>query len=377
MATKAWRLRSTTWRRLLNSSSSSLSKRIRALTAASARGRKAVVQATAAGIAAPEPNFDVGSLSCLSGMNAIQGENTDVDGTATVLRSRSVPGPATAETGFLLRLAHVRAIDQIAAALPAGLRPRYHEVLAALAELGLRSQQQLAQQLGINRTIMVSLIDAMEQAGLIERNRDPADRRCYALAPTAKGSRALADMEHAADHANAQLTAPLTDGEQRQLEQLLRTIASADGGFDQRPVALTRRTIHLLSQAHHCVSQNFGQRLKEVGLTPPLYGVLRTLDASGPTSQQAIADNLALSGTVILQTVDRLEADQLVKRRRNPTDRRSYALELTPQGERALRTVAAALDALSAELDNTLGDPPQQQQLQRLLLKLLAPDDHG
>jgi DNA-binding MarR family transcriptional regulator len=54
-----------------------------------------------------------------------------------------------------------------------------------------------------------------------------------------------------------------------------------------------------------------------------------------------------------------------------------YALELTPQGERALRTVAAALDALSTELDNTLGDPPQQQQLQRLLLKLLAPDDHG
>src|ERR1039458_10132162 len=38
MATKAWRLRSTTWRRLLNSSPSSLSKRIRALTAASACG---------------------------------------------------------------------------------------------------------------------------------------------------------------------------------------------------------------------------------------------------------------------------------------------------------------------------------------------------
>ena len=40
MSTKAWRLHSTTPRRLLNSSSSSLSKRIRALTAASAFGRE-------------------------------------------------------------------------------------------------------------------------------------------------------------------------------------------------------------------------------------------------------------------------------------------------------------------------------------------------
>jgi DNA-binding MarR family transcriptional regulator len=310
-------------------------------------------------------------------MNAVRTEDTDPGATATVPPARPAPRPATAETGFVLRLAHVRATEQIAAGMPAGLVLRYHEVLAALTEFGPHSQQQLAQRLGINRTIMVSLIDAMEQAGLVERNRDPADRRSYALAPTAKGTSALADMERAADHANAKLNAPLTDREQRQLERLLRTIASADDGFAQRPAALTRRTIDLLSQAHHCVSQSFAQRLKEVGLTPPLYGVLRTLDASGPTSQQAIAEQLGLSGTAILQTVDRLEADQLVRRRRNPTDRRSYALELTPHGRTTLSKVTTALDALSTELDSTLGDPRRQQQLRRLLLKLLAPDDHG
>ena len=282
------------------------------------------------------------------------------------------PRPATKETGFLLRLAHARATEQIAAALPAGLVPRYHEVLAALAELGPSSQQQLAERLGINRTIMVSLIDAMEQGGLVERNRDPADRRSYALVPTGKGSSALAEMELAVDQANAQLTSTLNDREKRQLERLVRTIASTDSGFDQRPAALTRRTVRLLSLAHHAVSHRFAQRLKAVGLTPPLYGTLRTLDASGPTSQQAIAEQLGLSGTAILQTVDRLEADRLVKRHRNPNDRRSYALELTPQGRNTLRHVTATLDALNAELDNTLGGPAQQQQLQRLLLKLLA-----
>ena len=310
-------------------------------------------------------------------MNAVRKEDTDRGATTTIPLQPPVPRPATAETGFLLRLAHARATEQIAAALPASLLPRYHEVLAALAELGPRSQQQLAERLGINRTIMVSLIDSMEQAGLVQRNRDPADRRSYAIAPTAEGGRALAEMESAADRADAQLTAPLTDREQPQLERLLRTIASAGSGFDQRPAALTRRTIDLLSLAHHGVSQSFSQRLKDVGLTPPLYGTLRTLDASGPTSQQAIAGQLGLSGTAILQTVDRLEADQLVKRHRNPTDRRSYALQLTPHGRDALRSVATALDALSTELDNALGGPRQQQQLQRLLLKLLAPGDHG
>lgn len=293
--------------------------------------------------------------------------------TVTAPSERSIPEPARNETGLLLRLAHARAGEQIAAELPAGLLPRYHEVLAALAELGPRSQQQLAMRLGINRTIMVSLIDAMEQAGLVQRNREPADRRSYALAPTAKGSRALADMEQAADRANARLTATLTAREQRQLERLLRTIASASGSIDQRPAALTRRTVHLLSLAHRSVSQTFAQRLKEVGLTPPLYGVLRTLDASGPASQQAIAAQLGLSGTAILQTVDRLEADHLVERHRNPTDRRSYALELTAHGHSALRSVTAALDALSAELDSTLDGPEQQQQLRRLLVKTLAP----
>lgn len=310
-------------------------------------------------------------------MDAVRTADTDPGATATVSPQRPAPGPATAETGFLLRLAHVRATEQIATAMPAGMLPRYHEVLAALAELGPRSQQQLAERLGINRTIMVSLIDSMEQAGLVERNRDPSDRRSYALAPTVKGGLALADMERAADHANAQLTAALTDREQRQLERQLRTIAGAGGGFDERPAALTRRTIHLLSHAHHCVSQSFAQRLKDVGLTPPLYGTLRTLDASGPTSQQAIAGRLGLSGTAILQTVDRLEANQFVKRRRNPTDRRSYALELTPRGRDALHNVATALDALSTELDNALGGPRPQQQLRRLLLKLLAPSERG
>ncbi len=308
-------------------------------------------------------------------MNAVTDQNADLNGSQSTPPERSIPGPARKETGFLLRLAHVRATEQLAAALPDGLLPRYHEVLAALAEWGPRSQQQLAERLGINRTIMVSLIDAMEQVGLVERKRDPADRRSYALLSTGKAGSTLADMERAADQANAQLTSVLADRERQDLDRMLQRIVGAGGHSEQRPTALTGRTVHLLSLAHHAVSESFAQRLREIGLTAPQYGTLRTLDATGPTSQQAIAEQLGLSGTAILQTVDRLEADQLVKRHRNQNDRRSYALELTPRGRNALRNVTAALDAISAELDHTLDGPKQQQRLQRLLLKLLASAD--
>ena len=305
-------------------------------------------------------------------MNAVTNEDADPGATATVPLQRPAPRPATAETGFLLRLAHVRATEQIAAALPAGLLPRHHEVLAALAEFGPGSQQQLAAAAG-DQPHDHGLADRLNGAGRTGRAKPRSSRPALLrIAPTAKGGRALAEMERAADRANALLTASLADREQRPAQRLLRTIASTDGGLDQRPAALTRRTIDLLSLAHHCVSQTFAQRLKHVGLTPPLYGTLRTLDASGPTSQQAIAGQLGLSGTAILQTVDRLEADQLVSANATPptvapTHFSSPHADATP-----CQSVETALDALNTELDNAVGGPRQQQQLRRLLLKLLA-----
>ena len=130
-------------------------------------------------------------------------------------------------------------------------------------------------------------------------------------------------------------------------------------------------TVYLVSAAHQRVRERFQQLLKDAGLTPPLYGTLRTLEASGPTSQQAIADQLGLSATAIQQTVDRLEAGDLVKRRRHPADRRFYALELTTRGRASLASARAAQNRLGAEIDDFVGGPRQQRDLRRLLLKLL------
>jgi DNA-binding MarR family transcriptional regulator len=285
--------------------------------------------------------------------------------------SRRVPPAALEETGFLVRLAHVRATELRDAELPPGAQPRYGEVLAVLAELGSRSQQQLAALLDINRTIMVSLIDSMEGASLVERHRDPGDRRSYALSPTDAGRGALAAMTEAAQRADAALTEPLTGGERRRLDRLLRDIAAENVRFTELPASLTESTSQLLGLAHDAIRSRFESLLADAGLTTPLYGTLRTLEASGPTSQQSIAGQLGLTGTAILQTVDKLEQRALVIRRRSPTDRRAYALELTAKGRAALRRARDAQQASEQRLDVAVGGASESGQLRRLLLKLL------
>ena len=90
-------------------------------------------------------------------------------------------------TGFLLRTAFLRAAGVVAETFPPGEHPRDASVLATLDAAGPRSQQQLAESLNVNRTMMVKLIDGLEARGLVERRVDPGPpvRVTYEL--TARG----------------------------------------------------------------------------------------------------------------------------------------------------------------------------------------------
>ena len=177
---------------------------------------------------------------------------------------------------------------------------------------------------------MVKLIDALEHDGRVERRRNPADRRSYALQLTTAGKRALTRLSAAADRAESSLTAALNPDERARLRAHLEAIALASAEPPQLPAGLSKRISFLLTAAHTRVRERVNEGFDALGLTTALYGVLTTLDARGPISQQQIAHQLGLTGPAIFQTVDRLEAAGLVDRRRDPTDRRSYALEPTP-----------------------------------------------
>ena len=92
-----------------------------------------------------------------------------------------------------------------------------------------QSQQAVARRLGTPPSRLVALVDGLEERGLIERRRNPGDRRNYALHLTAAGEQAMADLSQAAlEHEHA-VAAPLTQPERAQLGALLAKLAAAHG----------------------------------------------------------------------------------------------------------------------------------------------------
>lgn len=89
---------------------------------------------------------------------------------------------------FLLGKLHLRVLDLEAAELAElDLTVKQHAVLTLLADEGPMTQQGLGHRLGIDRTTIVDLVDVVEGRGLVERRRNPADRRAYLLTLTGSG----------------------------------------------------------------------------------------------------------------------------------------------------------------------------------------------
>src|SRR5215471_7816093 len=81
---------------------------------------------------------------------------------------------------------------------PLGLEPRHFGMLTRLAANEGRSQQAIGELMGLNPTRMVFLVDELEQRGLVERRRNPADRRSHALYLTDGGRDQLRQTRQAA-----------------------------------------------------------------------------------------------------------------------------------------------------------------------------------
>jgi len=108
-----------------------------------------------------------------------------------------------------------------------GLGVGHHLVLKMLAAVGPRSQQVLSEELRIDRSVMVGIAEDLEKTGYVSRERDPEDRRAYAVTITAAGLRALADAEETIPQFLDSTFAALTPAERDQLTALLGKLLSA------------------------------------------------------------------------------------------------------------------------------------------------------
>ncbi|HXB53229.1 MAG TPA: MarR family transcriptional regulator [Vicinamibacteria bacterium] len=118
----------------------------------------------------------------------------------------------------------------------------------------------------------------------------------------------------------------------------------------------------------HTVEERLEAALEPLGLSVAKFGVLAKLVAAGePLPLGTLAERMACVRSNMTQLIDRLEADQLVRRVADPGDRRSVRAELTKEGR---EHYAAALKIVEqAECELFSGLPKNQQDV---LLKLLG-----
>jgi DNA-binding MarR family transcriptional regulator len=106
-----------------------------------------------------------------------------------------------------------------------GLEPPHFGVLQAVAAVEGVSQQTLGQMVHIPPSRMVTFVDALESRGLVERRRNLADRRAYAVHLTPEGRRILTEAIQVAAEYEAQIFKDLEQVEQDQFIAKLRQVA--------------------------------------------------------------------------------------------------------------------------------------------------------
>lgn len=111
---------------------------------------------------------------------------------------------------------------------PLGITGRKFGVMTLLARSGELSQQTIGERLRIDRTTMVAIIDALEEAGLVRRQRDPNDRRAYAVKLTPKGRTRQRRAAETLENARDEFFAPLSMHEREQLLALLKRLVERE-----------------------------------------------------------------------------------------------------------------------------------------------------
>jgi DNA-binding MarR family transcriptional regulator len=265
-------------------------------------------------------------------------------------------------TGALLRQVYTRFTAE---AIEGGVQSRDFVVLDTLAYQDADSQHELAERLGINRTLMVRLIDRLEAAGYLTRIRNPANRRTYVLSLTEAGRKALDDMRQAVAEHDARITAVLTTRERERLNELLSRLLPEP---DQPAIQSTE---YLVAQAHYRLRRLGDELLAGTGLRTRHFSMLPAIGRLGPCSQQQLARYVAITEPAAAESVDELVRAGLVARRPDPGDRRRYALELTDAGRARLVTLSDAAAHLQADMLDLLGADGEAE-LRALLTRLLS-----
>ena len=136
------------------------------------------------------------------------------------------PRELVSSPSFLLKLLGWEVKDRVHDGYEAaGASPFHFTVLAVLDEGARETQATIADALGYDRSYLVGLLDELEERELIERKRDPADRRRHIVKLTPAGKKTLAKLRALQASIDDDFFAPLSAEERAALHKLLHRLA--------------------------------------------------------------------------------------------------------------------------------------------------------
>jgi DNA-binding MarR family transcriptional regulator len=125
----------------------------------------------------------------------------------------------------------------------------------------------------------------------------------------------------------------------------------------------------LLAQLGAHAAMRYAEKVAELDLDPAQTGVLHLIAGNPGRSQQALADRLGVAPSRVVALVDGLESRGVLERRRSATDRRTYELHLTSQGDALVRRLREVAVAHESDVTAAL-DPDDRRRLVELLRRV-------
>jgi DNA-binding MarR family transcriptional regulator len=136
------------------------------------------------------------------------------------------------ETAHVLR----RAFDRRAAAM--GVTRAQWRVLAHLERKPGQRQVELADRLDVEPITLCRIVDRLEEAGLVDRRRDPGDRRAWQLYLTTAAEPLIVKLHQMADEHSGEAFAGLAKDTIAEIRRSLATVrANVGGGRDVKASA--------------------------------------------------------------------------------------------------------------------------------------------
>jgi DNA-binding MarR family transcriptional regulator len=145
---------------------------------------------------------------------------------AAVPKMPRLPEELVASTSFLLkRLGFAVKERTMKAYEGTGLHPYHHAILVVLDEGSRETQGSIADSLGYDRGQLVGLLDELEERGLVERRRDPNDRRRHLVRLTGDGKKMLRRLRALSVEIEDDFLSPLSEKERASLHGHLLRLA--------------------------------------------------------------------------------------------------------------------------------------------------------